>query len=150
MATLKLFEDRLSGLISSLSPAGRRLMSIDIAKKLRTRQQRRIKAQTAPDGSPFIPRKHQPVRGKRNRIKREMFAKLRTNRYMKASGDASAATVEFTSRVQRIARVHQFGLKDRPARDKDVVEYPKRELIGFSVESISEVESLLIKALSKV
>jgi hypothetical protein len=43
-----------------------------------------------------------------------MFAKLRTNRYMKASGDDSAAVVEFTGKVQRIARVHQSGLRISP------------------------------------
>jgi phage virion morphogenesis protein len=115
MNDFKPFEDKLAGLIAALSPAGRRRMTADIAKKLRQRQQQRIKSQKAPDGSPFAPRKRQPVRAKQGRIKREMFAKLRTNRYMKASGNDSAAVVEFTGKVQRIARVHQLGLKDKPS-----------------------------------
>lgn len=110
MNDFKPFEDKLAGLIAALSPDGRRRMTVDIAKKLRQRQQQRIKSQKAPDGSPFAPRKRQPVRAKRGRIKREMFVKLRTNRYLKASGNDSAAVVEFTGKVQRIARVHQFGL----------------------------------------
>ena len=54
--------------------------------------------------------------GAKGRVKREMFAKLRTHRYMKAKGTADEALVEFAGRVQRIARVHQEGLRDRPNR----------------------------------
>ena len=71
-----------------------------------------IKLQKGPDGTPYVPRKNQPVRNKKGRIKRKMFVKLRTNRFMKATGSESAAVVEFASGVQRIARVHQLGLKD--------------------------------------
>ncbi|WP_240090173.1 phage virion morphogenesis protein, partial [Escherichia coli] len=78
MNEFKRFEDRLTGLIESLSPSGRRRLAVDIAKKLRQRQQQRIKLQKAPDGTPYIPRKNQPVRNKKGQIKREMFAKLRT------------------------------------------------------------------------
>ncbi len=103
MNDFKPFEDKLAGLIAALSPAGRRRMTVDIAKKLRQRQQQRIKSQKAPDGSPFTPSKRQPVRAKKGRIKREMFAKLRTSRYMKATGNNSAAVVEFTGKVQCIS-----------------------------------------------
>jgi hypothetical protein len=44
MNDFKPFEDKLSGLIVALSPAGRRRMTADIAKKLRLRQQQRIKS----------------------------------------------------------------------------------------------------------
>lgn len=47
MNEFKRFEDRLTGLIESLSPSGRRRLAIDIAKKLRQRQQQRIKLQKA-------------------------------------------------------------------------------------------------------
>lgn len=111
MSELTALQERLAGLIASLSPAARRQMAAEIAKKLRTSQQQRIKRQQAPDGTPYSARKRQPVRGKKGRIKREMFAKLRTNRFMKAKGSDSAAVVDFTSKVQRMARVHQYGLK---------------------------------------
>ncbi len=138
------FESELAGLLAALSPAGRRRLTVDIAKKLRQRQQQRIKAQRAPDGSPYEKRKPQPLRAKKGRVKREMFAKLRTNRYMKASGDDSAAVVEFTGKVQRIARVHQFGLKDRPARNRAPVQYATRQLLGFSSDDAQLIESLVI------
>ncbi|MEH8744318.1 phage virion morphogenesis protein, partial [Klebsiella pneumoniae] len=144
MNDFKPFEDKLAGLIAALSPAGRRRMTADIAKKLRQRQQQRIKSQKAPDGSPFAPRKRPPVRAKKGRIKREMFAKLRTNRYMKATGSDSAAVVEFTGKVQRIARVHQLGLKDKPSPKSAAVEYPQRQLMGFTDDDRQLVESVII------
>ncbi|EPN9542091.1 phage virion morphogenesis protein [Cronobacter malonaticus] len=142
------FEQRLEALIASLSPAGRRRLTVDIAKAMRQRQQQRIKSQTAPDGSAYTPRKRQPIKGKKGRIKREMFAKLRTSRYMKASGDDSSAAVEFTGKVQRIARVHQSGLKDKPGRDSPAVQYPERQLLGFSDDDQPLVESIIIRYLA--
>ncbi|EIV5418961.1 phage virion morphogenesis protein [Klebsiella aerogenes] len=132
MNAFKTFDDRLAGLIAALSPASRRRMAADIAKTLRTSQQRRIKTQTAPDGTPYAARKRQPVRSKKGRIKREMFVKLRTNRYMKATGRDDAAVVEFTGKVQRMAQVHQYGLKDKPGPNIKPVRYPVRQLLGFS------------------
>ncbi|BDO02031.1 virion morphogenesis protein [Klebsiella quasipneumoniae subsp. quasipneumoniae] len=148
MNDFKPFEDKLAGLIAALSPAGRRRMTVDIAKKLRQRQQQRIKSQKAPDGSPFAPRKRQPVRAKQGRIKREMFAKLRTNRYMKATGNDSAAVVEFTGKVQSIARVHQLGLKDKPSPKSTAVDYPQRQILGFTDDDRQLVERVIVDYLA--
>jgi len=148
MSELSPFEKRLEALIASLSPAGRRRMTVDIARAMRQRQQQRIKSQTTPDGSAYTPRKRQPIKGKKGRIKREMFAKLRTSRYMKASGDDSSAAVEFTGKVQRIARIHQSGLKDKPGRDSPAVQYPERQLLGFSDDDQQLVESIIIRYLA--
>ncbi len=142
------FEQRLEALIASLSPAGRRRLTVTIAREMRQRQQQRIKSQTAPDGSAYTPRKQQRIKGKKGRIKREMFAKMRTSRYMKASGDDSTAAVEFTGKVQRIARVHQSGLKDKPGRDSPAVQYPERQLLGFSDDDQQLVESIIIRYLA--
>ena len=86
MSDFKPFDDRLNGLIAALSPAARRKLAGEIAKELRKSQQQRIKQQKAPDGSPYQARKRQPLRAKSGRIKRAMFQKLRTSRYMKATG----------------------------------------------------------------
>ncbi|SET28406.1 phage virion morphogenesis protein [Kosakonia radicincitans] len=147
MTEFKPFENELAGLLAALSPAGRRRLTVDIAKKLRQRQQQRIKAQKNPDGSPYAKRKPQPLRAKKGRIKREMFTKLRTNRYMKASGNDSAAVVEFTGKVQRIARVHQYGLKDKPARNRPDIVYPRRLLLGLNKEDIVMIEDVIFKHL---
>jgi phage virion morphogenesis protein len=143
MTEFKPFENELAGLLAALSPAGRRRLTVEIAKKLRQQQQQRIKAQKNPDGSPYAKRKAQPLRAKKGRIKREMFVKLRTNRYMKASGDDSAAVVEFTGKVQRIARVHQFGLKDRPGRNSPVLTYPERTLLGLNAGDMLAIEEMV-------
>jgi len=149
MSELTALQERLAGLIASLSPAARRKMAADIAKRLRTSQQRRIKQQLTPDGTPYVARKRQPVRNKKGRIKREMFSKLRTNRYMKAKATDSAAVVEFTGKVQRMAQVHQYGLKDRPNRNSLGVKYEARQLLGFSSSDLQKIEILIMDSLSR-
>lgn len=149
MSEFKPFDNQLAGLLAALSPAGRRKLAGEIAKQLRTAQQQRIKQQKAPDGSPYQARKRQPLRAKKGRIKRAMFQKLRTNRYMKAGGRENGAVVEFTGKVQRIARVHQYGLKDRPNAHAQDVQYAERQLLGFSQADKQLVETLTIKHLSR-
>lgn len=144
MNELKPFDDKLAGLLASLSPAGRRKMAAEIAKKLRVSQQQRIKQQKAPDGTPYAARKRQPVRGERGRVKREMFAKLRTARYLKTKGSSEAAVVEFAGKVQRIARIHQEGLRDKPNKYSAEVKYDARSLIGFSMLDRKIVEEMLL------
>ncbi|MBU9847157.1 phage virion morphogenesis protein [Rahnella ecdela] len=148
MNELKPFDDKLAGLLASLSPAGRRKMAAEIAKKLRASQQQRIKQQKAPDGTPYAKRKRQPVRGKKGRVKREMFAKLRTARYLKANGSPDAAVVEFVGRVQRIARIHQEGLRDKPNRHSKPVQYETRPLLGFSTDDRQIIESTILFLMS--
>lgn len=148
MNDFKPFDDKLAALIAALSPTARRKMAADIAKTLRTRQQRRIKTQKAPDGTPYAARKRQPVKAKKGRVKREMFAKLRTSRFMKATAGNDAAVVEFTGKVQRMVNVHQYGLKDKPGRNSAPVQYDARPLIGFSAEDRQTVEEIIIAKLS--
>lgn len=145
MNEFKPFDDKLAGLIAAISPAGRRKLATEIAKELRRSQQQRIKHQIAPDGTPYQARKRQPLKEKKGRIKRAMFQKLRTNRYMKASGRNDTAVVEFTGKVQRIARVHQLGLKDRPNPHSQDVQYPERQLLGFRLEDKDLVEKVIIE-----
>ncbi|CAI1148192.1 phage virion morphogenesis protein [Serratia ficaria] len=149
MNEFKPFDDRLAGLIASLSAPSRRQMAAEIAKRLRAGQQQRIKQQQAPDGTPYAGRKRQRVRGKKGRVKRGMFTKLRTNRFMKAKGAPDEATVEFIGRVQRIAQVHQYGLRDRPSRNGREVQYPARPLLGFSDADRQIVEEVLVSHLSE-
>lgn len=144
MSELKPFDDKLAGLIGALSPSGRRKLAGDIAKQLRRSQQQRIKQQTAPDGTPYQARRRQPLRAKKGRIKKAMFQKLRTSRYMKASGRNDTAVVEFTGKVQRIVQIHQYGLKDRPTPNSQDVQYPQRELLGFSRADKKYIDELVI------
>lgn len=77
-----------------------------------------------------------------------MFAKLRTHRYMKAKGTADEALVEFVGRVQRIARVHQEGLRDRPNRHSRDVQYDARPLLGFNLNDRQIIKDVIISFLS--
>jgi len=146
MSDLQLVNDRLNALIGNLSPSSRKEMARNIAKKLRASQQQNIKRQQAPDGTPFKPRKAQPIRSKKGRVKREMFAKLRTAKYMKAQATSNEAVVEFTGRVQRIAQVHHYGLRDRPSRDREEIQYEQRQLLGFSETDIKMIYDELVFA----
>ncbi|QMM94478.1 phage virion morphogenesis protein [Citrobacter freundii] len=150
MNEFKPFDDKLAGLIGALSPASRRRLAAEIAKELRRSQQLRIKQQKAPDGTPYQARKCQPLRAKNGRIKRAMFQKLRTSRYMKASGRNDAAVVEFTGKVQRIAQIHQFGLKDRPSYQSNYVKYPQRLLLGFNSKGQEKISELVVEFLNDI
>lgn len=150
MSELSAFDTRLAGLIAALSSQSRKALAATIAKRLRKHQQQRIKQQVTPEGLPFTPRRPQPLRAKKGRIKREMFAKLRTAKYMKARGTADDAVVEFTGQVQRMAKVHQYGLRDRPSvRAKDM-QYPARPLLGLDAEDMKIVEDELLILISSV
>lgn len=148
MNGLEAFDARLNALIGNLSPAARKEMARTIAKRLRAGQQQNIKRQQAPDGTAFKPRKA-PARKKKGRIKREMFARLRTAKYMKAKGSADDAVVEFAGNVQRMARVHHYGLRDRPARGGKEIQYEARPLLGLSDGDLKLIEDEITNHLSK-
>lgn len=73
-----------------------------------------------------------------------MFAKLRTAKYMKAKGSADDAVVEFAGNVQRMARVHHYGLRDRPVRGGKDVQYEARPLLGIDKKNIEEFEDIIM------
>lgn len=61
-----------------------------------------------------------------------MFRRLRTARFLKARADAGGATVGYTGVAARIARTHQYGLRDRVNKSGAVATYPRRELLGIT------------------
>lgn len=149
MSGLQLFDDRLSALINNLSPAARKEMARVIAKKLRASQQQNIKSQRAPDGTPFKPRRAEAARNKKGRVKREMFAKLRTAKYMKTQANPNEAVVEFAGNVQRMARVHHYGLRDRVSLNSKDVQYESRPLLGINAKGNDLIENLIIDSLTR-
>ncbi|MDC7831608.1 phage virion morphogenesis protein [Pseudomonas benzopyrenica] len=136
MADLEALETWLSPLLQKLDGRGRAQLARKAAQQLRRSQQQRIRAQVNPDGSPFEARKPRDLRGKKGRIKRRMFEKLKMARYLKAKGSPQQAVIGFAGRVSRIARVHQYGLKDRAERGAHEVRYARRELLGLSDEDL--------------
>ena len=147
---LEALETWASGLLEQLQPAARNQLARSIGQELRRSQQQRVLTQQNPDGSKFAPRKKRDLRGKQGRIRRkiEMFKKLRTAAHMKARGDSNAVTVGFTGRIARIARVHQFGLKDRAERGAPEVRYEEREILGFNDDTIQLIRDSLLNHLS--
>lgn len=129
LSTLEAFA---SGLIAALAPGERKALTKALAQQLRERNAKRIAAQVNPDGSPFEPRKPQ-LRKRQGRLRTAMFTKLRTASFLKAEATADAAAVTFTDNVQRIAQVHQGGLRDRVSRRNMIeVRYPARRLLGLT------------------
>ncbi|WP_273863095.1 phage virion morphogenesis protein [Pseudomonas sp. LA5] len=148
MADLEALETWLSPLLQKLDGRGRAQLARKAAQQLRRSQQQRIRAQVNPDGSPFEARKPRDLRGKKGRIKRRMFEKLKMARYLKAKGSPQQAVIGFAGRVSRIARVHQYGLKDRAERGAPEVRYARRRLLGFADEDIGNLRLLLLDHLS--
>ncbi|WP_338547123.1 phage virion morphogenesis protein [Pseudomonas benzopyrenica] len=147
MADLEALETWLSPLLQKLDGRGRAQLARKAAQQLRRSQQQRIRAQVNPDGSPFEARKPRDLRGKKGRIKRRMFERLKMAQYLKAKGTPQQAVIGFAGRVSRIARVHQYGLKDRAERGAPEVRYARRELIGLSEEEIDNLAEMILSEL---
>ncbi|MDH8145960.1 phage virion morphogenesis protein [Klebsiella pneumoniae] len=147
MAELQLVDAWLDVLLAGLEPAARKRMLRDLAQQLRRSQQNNIRMQRNPDGTAYEPRRV-TARTKQGRIRRQMFVKLRTTKYLKAVASHDTASVEFESRVQRIARVHHYGLRDRVSRKGMEVRYAKRRLLGMNHETDMLIQGKLFEYLS--
>lgn len=147
---LEALETWASGLLEQLQPGARNQLARSIAQDLRRSQQKRVQMQQNPDGSKFAPRKKRDLRGKQGRIRRkvEMFKKLRTATYMKARGDGNAVSVGFTGRVARIARVHQYGFKDRAEPGAPEIRYDQRAILGFTESDLDLIRDRLLHHLT--
>ncbi|HCQ8407848.1 TPA: phage virion morphogenesis protein [Klebsiella variicola subsp. variicola] len=147
MAELQEVDAWLDALLAGLEPATRKRMMRELAQQLRRSQQNNIRMQRNPDGTAYEPRRV-TARTKQGRIRRQMFAKLRTTKYLKAVASHDTASVEFESRVQRIARVHHYGLRDRVSRKGMEVRYAKRRLLGMNHETDMLIQGKLFEYLS--
>lgn len=146
MDNLHKVDEWLAALLANLEPAARQRMMREVAQELRRNQQQNIRLQRNPDGSGYEPRRV-TARSKKGRIKRQMFAKLRTAKYLKTSASADSASVEFAGQVQRIARVHHYGLRDRVSRNGPEVRYAERRLLGFNNDIMLKLIELLTRHL---
>jgi phage virion morphogenesis protein len=134
----------LAALLSQLEPAARKKMLREVARDVRRIQQVNITAQRSPDGTAWEPRRVS-ARSKKGRIRRGMFAKLKTAKYLKARANTDAAEVAFVPAVQKLARVHHYGLRDRVSRRGPMVKYAERPLLGLDESSLS----IIIEKLSR-
>lgn len=137
-------ETELAGLLASMDSKARRTLARQIAKQLQASQQLRIRDQLNPDGTAFAPRKPQ-MRAQKGRLRRQMFTKLRQSKWLKTEVSPDTAAVQFVAQVERIAAVHQYGLRDKVGgRSKAEATYPARELLGFTAQDIEQVRAKLV------
>lgn len=148
MGDLQRVDDWLAALLVNLEPAARSRMTRQLAQELRRSQQQNIRLQRNPDGSGYEPRRI-TARSKKGRIKRQMFAKLRTTKYLKTAAGADSASVQFNGSVQRIARVHHYGLRDRVSRKGPEVRYSQRRLLGVNDEVENVTRDTLLRWLAQ-
>ncbi|WP_455852637.1 phage virion morphogenesis protein [Pantoea endophytica] len=149
MAELYEVEEWLGALLSQLEPAMRTKMLREVARDVRRTQQNNITLQRSPDGMAWEPRRI-TARTKPGRIRRKMFAKLKTAKYLKAQANATMAEITFVPGVQKLVRVHHYGLRDRVNRRGTEVKYAERPLLGINNEVASSVNENLLRWLSEV
>lgn len=105
------------------------------AEGIRTFLKSRIARHLPPAGPADPGAMPDSISGRRGGTKsraRKMFAGLRTAKHLRAGATPGEAWVAFTSRADRIARIHHYGLRDRVTPDGPETDYPQRELLGFS------------------
>ena len=149
MAELHEVDAWLAALLSQLEPAARKKMLHEVAQDVRRIQQANITAQRSPNGTAWEPRRVS-AGSKKGRIRRGMFAKLKTAKYLKAQAGADAAEVAFVPSVQKLARVHHYGLRDRVSRRGPMVKYAERPLLGITSSTLELITSIIYKYLSKL
>lgn len=136
------------GLLASMEPAARRQLAGEMARTLRASQALRIRANVQPDGSPMAPRKPQPkLKQGRGRLRRKMFFKISSPTWLKARASEQQVVVEFVGTANRLAAIHQYGLKER-IKGREI-RYPARELLGITNQEVEKLEELLLAHLTK-
>lgn len=145
MAELEFLSEHLNALLATLSDAERRKFAMMIARKVRASQSQRITRQRNPDGSSYIPRKN--LRNKKDQIKRKMFMKLKTAKFMKIEKIPDGVTIGFDQRVSRLARIHHDGLVDNLKYNGRTfkVRYAQRILLGFTDAEVEIIENDVLK-----
>ena len=116
------FEDAIATMVNSLSASEQAKVARKIAFNLRTKTKADYRAQRAPDGKKWTPRKI--IEGRPNN-RGKMFIKLRLNRHFTVRNQPGNVHLGFFP-AGRIARIHHQGLRDGDAQ------YPARPLLGFT------------------
>ncbi|WP_374043609.1 phage virion morphogenesis protein [uncultured Pantoea sp.] len=117
----------------------------EVARDVRRIQQSNIIAQRSLDGTAWEPCRV-TARSKKGQIRRGMFAKMKTAKYLKAQASADAA---YVTAMQKLARVHHYGLRDRVNRRGTIVKYAERPLLGINNEVERALRSIMISWFTK-
>lgn len=78
----------------------------------------------------------------------KMFKRLIRNQWLRTKMTSKEASVYFAGVAGNVAAIHHFGEKDKPNPKSQAVEYPQRELLGFTAEDVDKVEDIFIKHFS--
>lgn len=148
MAELHEVEEWLGALLSQLEPSMRTKVLREVAGDVRRIQQNNITLQRSPDGTAWEPRRV-TARTKPGRIRRKMFAKLKTAKYLKAQANANMAEIAFVPGVQKLVRVHHYGLRDRVNKRGTEVKYAERPLLGFNNDIRMKLSDFLMSSIGK-
>ena len=149
VAELNQVEECLGALLSQLESAIRTKMLREVARDVRRIQQNNITLQRSPDGTAWEARRI-TARTKPGRIRRKMFAKLKTAKYLKAQANANQAEIAFVPSVQKLVRVHHYGLRDKVNRRGTELKYAERLLLGFNHDVESKIKGVIFSWLSDV
>ena len=148
MEDLDRLETWAAPLLARLSTGERQRLARMVARDLRQANAATMRAQRAPDGKAWQPRKAK-VRDAAGRIKKQakaqaMFVKLRAAKHLKATASAFEATVGFSGRTERIAWVHHKGLRDQVSPDGPAYVYPARPLLGITDRDLDRVRGAIL------
>jgi phage virion morphogenesis protein len=142
------FAQAIERLYQNLQPSSRKRLLQGIAKDVLREQRERIAKQQNPDGSRYAERR---IDSRRKDQKRgAMFKKIRLARYTRAKTNGDNITIDFEPRVQRVAKVHQFGEMDSPRKGMHRVKYRIRELLGISDRTERVVSDALTNRLLSI
>ena len=150
-------EAELGAIMAAVSPDRRAGLAVRMGRALRQTQARRIAEQKNPDGSPFAPRKpREGSRARRGAIRRRaqggpMFRKLRLVQWLRNEAGSDEFAVGFAGAAGRIARVHQFGLRDRVSSEPGAPEvtYAARLLLGFRQDEIDMIFGMVASEIGR-
>lgn len=143
---LETLEHWAAGLLGQLEPSSCNKLARSVGLALRRSQQKRIVAQRNPDGSKYAPRKQRNLRSKKDRMKRKtkMYQKLCLARFLKVQVHTNAISAGFAGRTARIAKVHQYGLKDRAEPRSPEVKFEQRVVLGLTDPDLDLIKNQVL------
>ncbi|MNZ66572.1 Phage virion morphogenesis family protein [compost metagenome] len=77
-----------------------------------------------------------------------MFLKLRQAKHLKLQSTTDSIAIGFSGRSAQLARVHQYGLRDRAARGAPDTKYDRRELLGLADDDLQLIRDRLLEHLA--
>ena len=87
------------------------------------------------------------IRNRRKIRDRRMFRKIGRSGALHTGQNDHEAWIGFAGSVAAVATVHQFGLRDRPARQSREVRYARRELLGMTAQEREQLLDAVIEHL---